>query len=608
MAQKLLRIEQFTTAELGEFLKKNGCSEFEETIINQEVSGKMFLDLNELQILKWKLALSEKRKLMNFLKELKENPQKFIVQTESVIKDNVGLNRRQSISRQFKEKLELVIGPKPPDQKIGKKPAVLPKPKEENAEKTSSPSDYLQMDGNNVQKSEAEAHYDHDGYLLPVKKDVVEENDYEPSPSDEIVRNFMSTTSSKNMTPFHLRKPLPLPRESTDERGYISGPSNRTIDSAQPPQLISLSSLTQKAPKMNTPSPTTPKSSPKVVVQDDSDSSDSEPTYQPVDYGDDIVPKIASNENLNTETPNTNCEGSTFSKIRNFINKSTKFKTINSEQKNTESTGPQERRRSHEEAVTKTLDTSTPHSQTLGKEFFPTRRPLPPLPHQHKNLNTLQMTSSVPDNLAKNYNTRTVAQAGKIPNNKGKSISESNLVSRENEVAQIYGNVDDDQTTEFKYPGSYELHLPKLKSAKQALPLPPHTLPEIPLDLNADWKTRSDDNDFINLNNNYFFRSTDRKGARLLLFDLEDGAFLFRKSNRFFLTLSLKHNNMFFNLGIEKTDNQTIRLYTEGENTSPEFSSLTDFVSHFTTELLSFQHRDRVIEVYLKPILPPNRF
>jgi hypothetical protein len=218
------------------------------------------------------------------------------------------------------------------------------------------------------------------------------------------------------------------------------------------------------------------------------------------------------------------------------------------------------------------------------------------------------MTSSVPDNLAKNYNTRTVAQASKIPNNKGKSISESNLVSRENEVAQIYGNVDDDQTTEFKYPGSYELHLPKLKSAKQALPLPPHTLPQIPLDLNADWKTRSDDNDFINLNNNYFFRSTDRKGARLLLFDLEDGAFLFRKSNRFFLTLSLKHNNMFFNLGIEKTDNQTIRLYTEGENTSPEFSSLTDFVSHFTTELLSFQHRDRVIEVYLKPILPPNRF
>jgi hypothetical protein len=64
---------------------------------------------------------------------------------------------------------------------------------------------------------------------------------------------------------------------------------------------------------------------------------------------------------------------------------------------------------------------------------------------------------------------------------------------------------------------------------------------------------------------------------------------------------------MFFNLGIEKTDNQTIRLYTEGENTSPEFSSLTDFVSHFTTELLSFQHRDRVIEVYLKPILPPNQ-
>jgi hypothetical protein len=364
---------------------------------------------------------------MNFLKELKENPQKFVVQTESVIKDNVGLNRRQSISRQFKEKLELVIGPKPPDQKIGKKPAVLPKPKEENAEKTSSPSDYLQMDGNNVQKSEAEAHYDHDGYLLPVRKDVVEENDYEPSPSDEIVRNFMSATSSKNMTPFHLRKPLPLPRESTDERGYISGPSNRTIDSAQPPQLLSLSSLTQKAPKVNTPSPTTPKSSPKVVVQDDSDSSDSEPTYQPVDYGDDIVPKIASNENLNTETPNTNCEGSTFSRIRNFINKSTKFKTINSEQRNTESSSPQERRRSHEEAVTKILDTSAPHSQTLGKEFFPTRRPLPPLPHQHKNLNTLQMTSSVPDNLAKNYNTRTVAQAGKIPNNKGKSISESNL-------------------------------------------------------------------------------------------------------------------------------------------------------------------------------------
>lgn len=112
----------------------------------------------------------------------------------------------------------------------------------------------------------------------------------------------------------------------------------------------------------------------------------------------------------------------------------------------------------------------------------------------------------------------------------------------------------------------------------------------------------------VNINDEPFYRNTDRKGAKQLLQDLEDGAFLFRPSENYYLTLSLKYENKYFNLGIDKGENNRIRLNTEDENLSPEFATLKEFVEHFTKEYLTFQHKDRILRVHLKPALTADRF
>lgn len=111
-----------------------------------------------------------------------------------------------------------------------------------------------------------------------------------------------------------------------------------------------------------------------------------------------------------------------------------------------------------------------------------------------------------------------------------------------------------------------------------------------------------------NLNDEPFFRNTDRKGAKQLLEGLEDGAFLFRRSHRpgFYLTLTVKHEKKIFNLGIIYANNKFKCDANDGTLT-PEFSSLREFISYFEREPLTIRN-DNEHSVYLRPVLPSNRF
>ncbi|CAH0558791.1 unnamed protein product [Brassicogethes aeneus] len=122
--------------------------------------------------------------------------------------------------------------------------------------------------------------------------------------------------------------------------------------------------------------------------------------------------------------------------------------------------------------------------------------------------------------------------------------------------------------------------------------------------------TSSEDDCFLkdNLNNEPFYRNTDRKGAKLLLRDLDDGVFLFRHSEnpRFFLTLTIKYNKQFFNIGIIKIGNK-IRCDSLMEELTPEFSNLTDFISYFQKEPITIRN-NKEYSIYLNPILPMSKF
>lgn len=86
--------------------------------------------------------------------------------------------------------------------------------------------------------------------------------------------------------------------------------------------------------------------------------------------------------------------------------------------------------------------------------------------------------------------------------------------------------------------------------------------------------------------------------------NLEDGAFLFRPSESYFLVMTVKFNNRYYHMGMEKTKNNRFRLAEKDHNYFPEFSDLKDFVNYFSTEAISLESDGRILEIILKPILP----
>ncbi|KAF5304338.1 hypothetical protein FQA39_LY09717 [Lamprigera yunnana] len=102
------------------------------------------------------------------------------------------------------------------------------------------------------------------------------------------------------------------------------------------------------------------------------------------------------------------------------------------------------------------------------------------------------------------------------------------------------------------------------------------------------------------------YRETDRKGARLLLTGLEDGAFIIRPSRQdeYICTLSIMYNKKMFNLGIK--DNHYGMLFfgtCNGDIEQPAFFTVKDLVSFYCNNPIPLYGE----QIMLKNILPPNK-
>ncbi|KAG5878729.1 hypothetical protein JTB14_000163 [Gonioctena quinquepunctata] len=112
----------------------------------------------------------------------------------------------------------------------------------------------------------------------------------------------------------------------------------------------------------------------------------------------------------------------------------------------------------------------------------------------------------------------------------------------------------------------------------------------------------------IDISNESYYRYTDRKGAKQLLGNLAEGAFLFRPSDKYYLVLTTKHNKKCYNFGILKTEEGKIRLNAHQGSEPPEFNTMQEFADYFSREPLTFVEGESLTEMYLNPVLPHNVF
>ncbi|XP_056633036.1 uncharacterized protein LOC130442719 [Diorhabda sublineata] len=130
-----------------------------------------------------------------------------------------------------------------------------------------------------------------------------------------------------------------------------------------------------------------------------------------------------------------------------------------------------------------------------------------------------------------------------------------------------------------------------------------------PIEEDTDEEQEEYIDSIFDINNEPFFRNIDRKGAKRLLANLTDGAFLFRPSEKYFLVLTIKFNGKFHNLGIERTVDNKIRLNADMKSISPEFGTMRAFVDYFTKEPVTFKENNgNLVEIFLNPVLPVDIF
>lgn len=94
--------------------------------------------------------------------------------------------------------------------------------------------------------------------------------------------------------------------------------------------------------------------------------------------------------------------------------------------------------------------------------------------------------------------------------------------------------------------------------------------------------------------------------------DLPDGSFVIRPSSSgsYFCVITIKFGkfraNKCYDLGIDKMPNSKIKLSTDEDSLSPEFSTLHALIDYFTNESITFEANKRFIEVCLCPTLLGN--
>ncbi|KAK5649291.1 hypothetical protein RI129_000320 [Pyrocoelia pectoralis] len=108
------------------------------------------------------------------------------------------------------------------------------------------------------------------------------------------------------------------------------------------------------------------------------------------------------------------------------------------------------------------------------------------------------------------------------------------------------------------------------------------------------------------LKNLSYYRETDRKGARMLLTGLEDGAFIIRPSRqqKYLCTISIMHTKKMFNIGIERNSDSTLTFGDLNQDMSlPKFYAIQDIINYFSKNPIPLYGE----YVKLKHLLPPNK-
>ena len=325
---------------------------------------------------------------MAFLTDVKANPQNFLSKEQTA--KCTPLNRRQSLRTKsdFKEKLEQVITvPKQmTEPKPFKKPTIKPPLEDPPLPSPSPTEEYLPMD---MGKGEdLEGHYDDGGYLVPIEPSKqIEEDTYEPPPSEKLVTNFAPsnhkpktvTSPSSSLYPrkvdISLRAPLALPRNSTDERGYIRGPedlvppNDRNTENA-PPLFPRVAPKNQRNVPFkslaSTPSPTTAKQFPKASAESESDE---DVAYEHIDEQPDITSSLRPGE-PNPDNPT----GSITRLFSNFLKLNKKANVPRSEPIEIQTNSLDRKELPKKDSGT----VRSPSVRSQSPNY--TARPLPPLP------------------------------------------------------------------------------------------------------------------------------------------------------------------------------------------------------------------------------------
>ncbi|XP_074030018.1 uncharacterized protein isoform X6 [Leptinotarsa decemlineata] len=115
----------------------------------------------------------------------------------------------------------------------------------------------------------------------------------------------------------------------------------------------------------------------------------------------------------------------------------------------------------------------------------------------------------------------------------------------------------------------------------------------------------------IDLVSDPLYLNIDRKGCEKLLRHRENGAFLFRPSQNYFLVLTVKKNDMFCNFGIDRAYDGKIYLHSETASIIPTFSSLQEFINYYCFEPIVFRKTedlDEWDEICMNPSLGNDAF
>ncbi|CAG9856341.1 unnamed protein product [Phyllotreta striolata] len=637
-------------------LKTNNHEDIAGIVQSKHLDGKQLLDLSEFQTISWKLSPAQNKRLFAFIRSIKEDPYiLFKKQPINKPKPNLPVTQKPILpTRPLQVKQPL----KPPQQlPTTNHEEIKPKPKMHLPPQATHKNETL---GKSIRKPPAiapetlddvdyedlENTYDkeppNEEYLEPNDFNEEEnepENTYEPAPDDNRRARNISQTKPVSIA---TRAPIPIPRVEDDEPNQkmknlknnirtIGGYLNIDVEETEAEINEELSQTGKKY---------TVNDLTNIIIVDEDESK------RPVNFLGKIN-KFFTLKSKSTRANSSNYENhmlrsempgfelpesvrnrplpdipSTLNKKRDIITEKPR-KRISLHRREPEDEPPlpvqdkgrrsprsQPERPTEDKVINDIKRLQSIRNKSLVKVnkededllVYENRKPLKTSTSRQNSLSPLPILT---DELAAQLSEKLKVRASAfIP-----------AIQDTDDDQPVYNNIDDDSVKD----EPEEDHQPIYGNVDDEEEEPEDTDNNVEDDNNED-EGEDDDNvedeeeqevyvdSIFNINNERFYRNTDRKGAKQLLRALPSGSFLFRPSERYFLVLTLKAENRFYNLGIERTSTNKIRLNADASSVSPEFGTLRAFVDYFKKEPVTFTHGNGLVEVCLNPSLPADLF